>query len=184
MTTDTAQPEIFNNIIWLLGLMVVGIVCLVYTLGDMAWAREYLKKSRERNKPPRNTYYFGMEHEVLVRPIVELARQQIDAGLNIFLLKSVQSDAQMREYGEKNNVPPGRIVHRTDTDVLYVYTGVENHDGLKWRPVRWTATQRYLSEVSRRAPSHAPPPEIKPIKPYVDFVSAKRKFLPINPAQE
>jgi hypothetical protein len=182
MTTDTAQPETVNNIIWLIGLMVAGIVLIVYVLGEMAWTREYLKKARERNKPPRNTYHFGMEHEITVQPIVAEARRQVAQGLNIFRLPSKGSDKAMREYGEKQKLSPGYIVHRTDVDVLYVYTGVSGPDGSLWRPIQWAATQRYLSEVSRAAPSTAaavPPPA----KPAVDLTPAKRKFLPLNPNQ-
>ena len=180
MTTDTAQPETVYNIIWLVSLMVAGIVFFVYMLGEMAWTREYLKKSRERNKPPRNTYYFGMGHEITVQPIVAEARRQIAQGLNIFRLPVKASEKHMREYGEKQSLNPGYIVHRTDVDVLYVYTGVPAPDGSLWRPVQWAATQRYLSEVSRAAPSSCTPP---PPKPAVDTTPAKRKFLPLNPNQ-
>ena len=182
MTTDTAQPETVNNIIWLVGLMVAGVVLLVYMLGEMAWTREYLKKARERNKPPRNTYSFGMEHEITVQPIVAEARRQIAQGLNIFRLPVKANEKHMLEYGEKQKLNPGYIVHRTDVDVLYVYTGVPGPDGSPWRPIQWAATQRYLSEVSRTAPStaSAAPP---PTKPAVDLTPNKRKFLPLNPNQ-
>lgn len=182
MTTDTAQPETVNNIIWLIGLMVAGVVFIVYVLGEMEWTRKYLKKARERNKPPRNTYHFGMEHEITVQPIVAEARRQIAQGLNIFRLPSKGSETYMREYGEKQKLSPGTIVHRTDVDVLYVYTGVPGHDGLPWRPIQWAATQRYLSEVSRAAPSTAAIPT-PPAKAAVDLTPTKRKFLPLNPKQ-
>lgn len=182
MTLNIAQQEPVNNIIWLVGLMVAGVVLLVYMLGEMAWTREYLKKARERNKPPRNTYYFGMDHEIIVQPIVAEARRQIAQGLNIFRLPVKASEKHMREYGEKQRLNPGYIVHRTDVDVLYVYTGVPGPDGSPWRPVQWAATQRYLSEVARAAPSSVAA-VASPAKPVVDLTPAKRKFLPLNPNQ-
>jgi hypothetical protein len=183
MTTDIAQPGPVNNIIWLICLTIAGLVFLVATLGEMAWTRAYLKKARERNKPPRNTYHFGMEHEIAVQPIVAEARRQVAQGLNIFRLPSKGSDKAMREYGKNQRLNPGYIVHRTDVDVLYVYTGVAGPDGSMWRPIQWAATQRYLSEVARIAPSSAPVPPPPPPKPAVDLTPAKRKFLPINPTQ-
>lgn len=186
MTTDIAQPDRVENVIWLISLMALGLAAFFLVAKELAWTRQYLKKSREREQAPRTVYHFGMEHEVLVQPVVAEARRQIAQGLNIYQLKAVNSDAAMHDYGEKNKVPPGRIVHRTDVDVLYVYTGVVGPGGSLWRPVQWSATPRYLSEVSRLAPSHvappASPPKPEPIS--TDLVLARRRFLPLNKAQE
>jgi hypothetical protein len=184
MTPNTEQPDSVENLICLIGLMVVGLSCLIAMLGEMAWTREYLKKTRERKKPIRNTYHFGMEHEIRVAPIVANARQQIEDGLNIFRLRAFPSEKYMREQGEKGDINPGQVIHRTDVDVLYVYTGIPGPDGSNWRPVQWTATQRYLSGPARRAPSTVVPVTVMPEPPAaVDATPAKRKFLPLNPSQ-
>lgn len=121
---------------------------------------------------------FGMQRELDIGRVVSDARARLEAGMNIYGLRPISSEADMRTFvvAHSERCYVGYMIHRTDIDAVFVYVGGGPYDD-SWRQIRSHAARSYIEERNRIADREAAAASNPPAQ--VVTTLGRRRFLPL-----